>query len=628
MTDFMDRIPYEFDPADAQRFADEQHIRTRQKGNELVFDKCPYCGRTSNDKEKFSINLTTGQFHCFRASCGKSGNMITLAQEFDFSLSDKIISQYIRPKKTYKKLQQPDHKIEPKPEAISYLTGRKISEAVISKYEITVRKDNSATLCFSFFDEKKTLQTVKYRKTDFNKDVDKSKEWFEAGTKPILYGMWLATDYDKPLIITEGQIDALSVATANFDNATSVPNGAKAFTWIPNCWDYVNRFKEIIVFGDYERGEITLLDEIKNRFRSLRIKYVLPEYYKDCKDANDLLKKYGVEAIENAINHAEEIPVTKVVSMSDVQSVDIESIPKLQTGIMQLDRALKGGLPFGGLTILSGKPGEGKSTLASQIMISGIEQGYNCFAYSGELENNTFKAWTDFQIAGPDNVQVNTNSYGDETYSISKVNRELITSWYDGHYFLYDNSAIAGDEKENLIRTIQEVISRYNVKVLLLDNLMTAMELEEAPSSDKYERQSQFVTKLSRMAMEYHVLIILVAHKRKNAAQGSYANDNDEVSGSADIINRATIVIGYEKIRNAEETAQGFAENDPNNPKNKRMLKLTKNRLTGYVNNKGWEMKFDAKSRRVYNAPCELTVNYSWKNTFEQIGINTDNPFT
>ena len=66
---------------------------------------------------------------------------------------------------------------------------------------------------FHFFDEKGKIQFVKYRKTDFDKSKDANKEWCEANCKPILFGMKQCEDFTT-LVITEGQIDSLSVATA------------------------------------------------------------------------------------------------------------------------------------------------------------------------------------------------------------------------------------------------------------------------------------------------------------------------------------------------------------------------------------------------------------------------------
>ena len=85
---------YEFEVEDARRFAREHGIKTRVRGNELHFTKCPYCGNSTDDKNTFAISLTTGQFNCLRASCGAHGNMITLARDFNFSLGRDVDEYY------------------------------------------------------------------------------------------------------------------------------------------------------------------------------------------------------------------------------------------------------------------------------------------------------------------------------------------------------------------------------------------------------------------------------------------------------------------------------------------------------------------------------------------------------
>lgn len=115
------------------------------------------------------------------------------------------------------------------------------------------------------------MVSAKYRKMDFVKSRDKNKEWFEADTMPILFGMMQCKDF-KRLIITEGQIDSLTVAECGFDNSVSVPNGATGFTWISNCYDWLGRFDEIVIFGDCEKNKITLVDDIVSRFPLKKIK--------------------------------------------------------------------------------------------------------------------------------------------------------------------------------------------------------------------------------------------------------------------------------------------------------------------------------------------------------------------
>lgn len=605
---------YNFKPSDAKDFASFVGIRARVNGDELTFTRCPYCkgGRNGKDKGTFSINLKTGAYHCMRASCGASGNMITLARDFDFSLGTDV-DAYYKPRQ-YRKIKQPEEPIVPKPKAIEYLESRKISKEVAEKYEVTVMNGHEDVLVFPFFDEKNRLQFVKYRKTNFDKTKDKNKEWCEKDCKPILFGMKQCRTGDT-LIITEGQIDTLSVAEAGFDKCVSVPLGKQGFTWIPHCWDWVHEnFSTIIVFGDYEKGEISLLADISRRFNKLKIKHVREEDYKDCKDANDILRKYGVEQIKTCIENAVTVPVRDVLDLSEVKSVDVFKLEKLRTGIKALDRMLYGGLPFGGVHLISGKAGEGKSTLASQIIVNAREQGYKCFCYSGELPNALFRAWMDFQVAGTHVFEYQDEMYGEVNYNISEANRKIISDWYRDHIWIYDVNMLDEEEHEGLVKTTERMIKQYGCRVILLDNLMTAIDLETNAGDDKYERQSVFVKKLAQLARAMDVCILLVAHKRKNNLS---TNANDEIAGSSDIANLGMVTIAYEKSDNIDQ--------------NDRKLKLAKNRLFGKTNNEGWVVSYEESSKRIYGDGDNPMTDYT---CFKEVAqkeawgdINFETPF-
>lgn len=591
---------YEFKKEDAYNFARFMGIKCFERNGELHFQKCPMCKSVTNDKKTFAIDLRTGQFNCLRETCGYHGNMITLAKDFDFSLGN-MVDEYIQPKKKFRDFKTPEKPIEPKPPAIEYLASRGIGEAVAKRYEITTQTKNDKILVFPFYNEKKKLEFIKYRKTDFDKERDSNKEWCEANGKPILFGMYQCNLENKTLIITEGQLDSLSVAQADIENAVSVPTGAKGFTWVSYCWDWVNQFDTIIVFGDYEKGHISLLDEIKQRFSKLRIKHVREDDYRDCKDANDLLRKYGKAHIRTCIENAVDVPVNHIKKLADVEDVNIYDLPKLKTGIYQLDKLLRGGLPFGGVTLIAGKTGEGKSALSSQILASALEGGHKCFAYSGELPNHLFKAWIDYQFAGKNHITTTSIDYGNERYSISDSNKKLIHSWYEDSLYIYDDSMVE-DESEDLTNTIESAINRYGCDVILVDNLMTALDLESCGGYDKYDNQSKFVKKMVRLAKTYKVLIIMVAHKRKNNFN---QNDNDEISGSGDITNLGMITLSYERGTKTE-IEQGEIDDS------QRKLKLVKNRLFGYIELKGWVMNFEPKSRRIYGEDDDPDVEYGW----------------
>src|SRR4051812_20282733 len=51
---------------------------------------------------------------------------------------------------------------------------------------------------------------------------------------------------------------------------------------------------------------------------------------------------------------------------------------RCSTGIAGLDHVLHGGLPVGGLYLVQGDPGTGKTTLALQFLRDGVRRGESC----------------------------------------------------------------------------------------------------------------------------------------------------------------------------------------------------------------------------------------------------------
>ena len=591
---------YQFKPEDAEAFADFTQIKHRTVGSEIIFDICPYCKRTERDnRQKFSISLITGQYECKRASCGAKGNMITLARDFGYKLSDEF-SRFYEKKKTYRVLSQPKKAIIPDDPAVEYLKSRGISKATAEKYRVQMHRKHANTLCFPIFDENDRLVNIKYRNTKYVKgETQGSKEWFEQGCMPYLYGIqaWNGK-YDR-MILCEGQLDCMSVAESEIENAFSVPGGAKGFTWWPPSYEFVSKFGEVIIFGDYENGKITLLDEMKQRFGG-QIRHVREEDYLDCKDANDILRKYGKGQIQKCIQKAILVPVKDVTDLADVEDVDISKMEKLPTGIACLDKFLFGGIPFGGVHIITGKSGCGKSTLASQILVSAIENGYICFAYSGELPNYLFKGWMSFQVAGWQHVFESMNQWNEPIYGLSDSNKSLISEWYRDKMYIFDNSVIDGsDETANLIEIVRKVIQQYGARVILMDNLMTAMTMERVSGSDQYERQTDFMNKLRGLAVRYNVMILLVAHKRKN---GHTSDESDEIAGTANIANLAMLIMTFSRVN----------EDSQDSNSNVRVLRIPKNRLFGRIETEGFQLEYDERSRRLWNETAERDREYSW----------------
>ena len=396
------------------------------------------------------------------------------------------------------------------------------------------------------------------------------------------------------LVMTEGQIDSLSCTEAGIQNAVSVPTGKNGFTWVPHCWDFLGRFKTLIVFGDHERDEITLLSDMKERFHGT-VKHVRPEDYRGCKDANEILRKYGKQAVRDAVANAVPVVSSRIKGLETVRRRNLSEMNNFKSGIAQLDENT-GGFYFGQLIVLTGERGKGKSTLGSQFVANAVNQRYNSFCYSGELPDWCFQDWFERQVAGANHITARRQPNGFVVFSADTDAVWPIQQWYKGRCYIYDDSIIENDnENETLLQTVRSAIVQYNCKVILLDNLMTAMQDDTA--NDFYRQQSAFVRELATMARKFDVCIFLVAHPRK-----SNLNDfrNDDVSGSGNITNLASMVLQYGDVRD---------EDDPGD----RILRVTKDRLTGYTNYKGIPLWFQESSKRISEIEGEFNWRFSWE---------------
>lgn len=577
-------MKYQLNQSDIYAFASRIGIAVKPRGNEIKFQRCPYCGSSKQDQWTFSINSVTGAFCCPRASCGAQGHFVELARDFDFPLES------IAPRQ-YKEL--PRVRLLTSTPAEEYLFRRGIRKEVTRAYGITTNPKDQNQLIFPFYRRAKDadgqvyekMEFVKYRLIDYDKSRHKAKEWCESGCKPILFGM----DHCDPaksrtLVITEGQIDSLSLASAGIPNAVSVPNGARGFTWVEHCKDFVAQFDTIVVFGDCERGSITLVSEMREMFPNVKIRTPRLKDYLGEKDANDILQSFGEKALRTAVEKAECYQPATIREMADVEPVNLDDVPHFQTLFPKLDHAL-GGFYEGQLITLTGKRGTGKSTIASMFAVAALWQKWNVLFYSGEMADYEVKRWIDFQIAGEKAIQerVYTTSTG---YYLAPEQEQQLADWYRHRLFLVDNVAMEEQEHTDLTAELETAVRTYGVRFVIMDNLMTAIDAGE----NVYLEQSRFARKLKALARKLHIVILLVAHPKKSRASEL---DSDEISGSGDVANLSDTVIALDRVKQ---------KNDDDTEYLQTLLAVQKNRATGVLvqGNDRIPLRHSRKSKRIY----------------------------
>lgn len=184
-------------------------------------------------------------------------------------------------------------------------------------------------------------------------------------------------------IICEGEMDMLSFGEAGVANATSVPNGSSSFTrdegtdikttmaFLWSAKEKMDAAKRIVIASDADEPGTKLAEELARRIGKHRCwRVAFPD---DCKDANDVLLKHGGERLRTCVELAEPWPIEGLYEASafagNVTKLYDDGLgERILTGMPPIDDLYSCGP--GLLTILTGIPGHGKSTMVDQFMLN------------------------------------------------------------------------------------------------------------------------------------------------------------------------------------------------------------------------------------------------------------------
>ena len=227
------------------------------KGAEIIPAYCPIChGGQNGDRDTFAMNIYTGAWNCKRGSCGQEGSFKELTENYG-EVADPSVANgknfTIQPMKKVMEYIIPSMELLPlTEEIISYFETRRISQKTLEAYRVS--SDTDGNIVFPFY-RNGIFTYAKIRKPRKPAEGER-KEFAVKGAEPILFGMDEVDTNKKRIIITEGMIDALSLSECGLKNVLSVPSGSSDMRWVDTCWDWVEKFIEILLIGDaHEPGQ-------------------------------------------------------------------------------------------------------------------------------------------------------------------------------------------------------------------------------------------------------------------------------------------------------------------------------------------------------------------------------------
>lgn len=451
--------------------------------------------------------------------------------------------------KTYSKPERGGVRVaEPNSPVMDYLTlERKLDPRVVAEAKISETEDGSA-IVFPFveWDEEKQANFVVHRKyLKLARPDGKKDSWTTKGTKRCLFGKNLIKDDVSTIVITEGEIDALSWHSWGVP-AVSIPMGVQDFDWVGIDWEWLERFEKIYVCMDMdEPGKIAAQDICKRLGLHRCYIVTLP-----AKDVNKCLQDgFSKDVMTKCLDTAKAIELDEIKKPDEYK----EEVYEFYT----TDWSQRGWetpwyphLPWrvrrAEFTILSGFSGSGKTIFLNQLMLHLIQQGCKVMDASLEIK--------------PAMTLYNMTRCALGKKSSSRAEIEPCIDWISESMFFLD--CIGTVNVKRLMHAMEYARKRHGIDIFVIDSLFKC-----GLDPQDLGAQREFADLLTTFCNNTGAHVILVAHSRKtqNGNEFSVPSKSD-VSGSSDLTNAAfNVIIQWRnklKKRKLDEAKGGLVQND------------------------------------------------------------------
>jgi twinkle protein len=330
---------------------------------------------------------------------------------------------------------------------------------------------------------------------------DAKKEFFWVGTKKgcELFGQHLWRDGGKKVVITEGEIDCMSVSQLQGNKwpVVSIPNGADgAKKDISTNLEWLERFDEVILMFDQDEPGREATAECAPLFTPGKCKVArLP-----LKDANEMLQKgRGSEVIE-AIWGAKPYRPDGIRSIEDLAEEAEKDIPRGTPWFLQALDELTFGRRPGELYAFGAGTGVGKTDLFTQsIAFDLLELGRTV----GVLYLEQPPVETVRRIAGKAVGKV-LHIPGAATVEERRAAIKLLVD--TGRLHLYDN--FGATSWETVKAKIRYMVVALGCTEIYLDHLTALVAAEE----DERKTLDRIMAEMAALALELKCVIHFISH--------------------------------------------------------------------------------------------------------------------
>jgi twinkle protein len=359
--------------------------------------------------------------------------------------------------------------------------------------------------------------------------------------EPCLFGWHMVDPKARAIVITEGEIDAMTLHQAGVA-ALSCNQGAGNHQWIDSDWERLQRFSDIVICYDADEAGQKGAAEVANRLGLDRVRIAKLPY----KDANEMLLA-GADASDFRmyIEQARPLDPDELVSASlFVDEVLRELYPSDDAPVAP---ALFVGMDHewirfrpGEVSVWTGFNGHGKSQFLGQAMLGMMRADERVLIFSGEMQPRRVLARMTRQAGGTDKPTV---AY------VKSIGR-----WFNDRLWVYKH--VGEVSSARLLEVFAYGARRYGIRHFVIDSLMMLEDIVEE-GRGALEMQRKFMVRIAAFAKQYGAHVHLVAHPKKGDDERN-GPGKQEVSGSAKITNMADNVLSvWAKLRDEHDEHDG-----------------------------------------------------------------------
>jgi twinkle protein len=312
----------------------------------------------------------------------------------------------------------------------------------------------------------------------------------------------------QPLLITEGEFDAIAAIQAGFARTISARSkedlsaGLK-YSWLTEIASLITKDRcpeGIIIASDGDENGAAMLQDLSVLLGRARCKFLTYPKRADgqgrCKDLNEVLTAYGSKGVVETVSRASWLKVDGVYLMSDLPPPPPMAVYNIRHELLSEHFKVR----MGDFSVFTGTPGFGKTSVVTDIFNgvahdNGLKIGWASFEQEPKRDHRrALRSW----IAKAPEHKLNDDQL------------ERADAWIDKHHVFL----VPGEDEdatfEWLVEKMEVACVRHDVRIIVIDPWN---EIEHSRRRDESETEyiGRAIRTLKRFAKAFQVHVCVAS---------------------------------------------------------------------------------------------------------------------